>query len=245
LRRELSFFTLDDRTRLKTVEGAISELESALADGRHEEMRRIEKLGELWTFELPDDTRQKTEISVKIENAVKTRYHLDKLWEVRGLSQDHQAEACSMAVNILTRQLNQEPIAEDVLKKTHEKAIEALSVRESWLYRDLQAAVGDLMLSEIPSERRRFEVKGYAAFLELTKNATPEKQWTDRLYEIFHELDISQPDNSDARALQLEKTLVATAKLLRALAEVKQRAGSVSDETLTAAGEVINDYDNR
>jgi hypothetical protein len=101
------------------------------------------------------------------------------------------------------------------------------------------------MLSEITSDRRRFEVKGYAAFLELTKNAAPERQWTDRLYEIFHELDICQSDDSDARILQLKKTLVATAKLLVALAEVRQRAGSVSDESLATARAVIKDCDNQ
>ena len=85
MRRELSFFTIDDRTRPKTVEDAIRELESALADGRHEEMRRIETLARLWALELPDDYRKRSEISVEIEGEIKTRYHLDEMWELHEL----------------------------------------------------------------------------------------------------------------------------------------------------------------
>lgn len=47
------------------------------------------------------------------------------------------------------------------------EAVGILAVREAWIFRDQQGAIGDVMLEEISSNgtaTRRFDVKGYAAF---------------------------------------------------------------------------------
>ena len=242
LRRELSFFTIDDRTRLQSVERAMYKLESALADGAHVEVQRVEGLANLWGLKLPEDAKKKSAISVEIERAVKTQHNLAELTQVRKLHNDKQTEACVTAASILYRCLDQEsPIGRAILQETLPQAVETLSVREAWLYRDRQAAIGDLMLNETASDRRRFEVKGYADFIHMMDNKKSERQWLNLLNKMFQELDVFGSDDSDARVLQLKRTLIATAMLLSALARVKQRVGSVSKDTVAAAQIVLKD----
>jgi hypothetical protein len=240
-RRELSFFTLGDRTRLCALEAAINEFESALADGQGVEVQRVEGLAELWGFKPPEDKKSTSAVSVKMEGEIKNRYDVSELWEVRARPENKQLEICAAAAEVLARELGQEPVKPEVIEKDLRRAVEILGVREAWLWRDWQAAIGDLMLEHVSAEKRRFEVKGYANFVEISEKDGTERYWIELLARIMQEVDISRCDGSDARVLQLERLLVATAKILQALSQVKERPGSVRAETLKAAREVLRD----
>jgi len=240
-RRELSFFTVDDRTRLQDLEDAIAELESALADGQDVEILRVEGLAKLWGLKLPEDDRRKSAASVGMEVEITARFDLGELSEIREQTETRKQEICTLAAEVLCKELGQEAIEQELIDKTCPQAAELLAVHEAWLYRDWQAAIGDLMLREIASEKRRFEVKGYADFCGMAKHDAPERGWIDLLERILRKVDVSRRDGSDARVQQLQRTLVASARILTALSKVKQRPESISNDTLRAARKVLSD----
>src|SRR5215216_2195219 len=101
-RRELSFFTVDDRTRLQDLEDAIAELESALADGQDVEILRVEGLAKLWGLKLPEDDRRKSAASVGMEVEITARFDLGELSEIR-----EQTETRTLAAEVLCKELGQ------------------------------------------------------------------------------------------------------------------------------------------
>ena len=237
-RRELSLFTVDDKTRLQSLEDAIAGFEGALADGQGVEKKRVERLEELWRAKVPEDDEAKLAISVKIEKEIIDRFGLAELSEIRTQKENRQLEICALAAEVLCKEHKQERIGQDRIRETRLKVVELLGVREAWLYRDWQAAIGDLMLCNSTSEKRRFEVKGYADFYRMHKEGAPEGEWIELLERIFRNVDVCRPDGGDARVEQLRTMLEKSAGLLIALSEVKKRPESVSKKTLKAAKEV-------
>lgn len=167
-RRELSFFTLDDKTRVHDVEEAVRALEQALAEGRLVEAKRTKELAELWHIGIPRDPDQISEASVKMEEAVKTKHRIDELWRVAELTYEEKLGVCATAASSLVRSVEQKKeVSQETLEAEVNKAVDILAVREAWIFRDQQAAIGDVMLEQLPSSSiagRRFDVKGYAAF---------------------------------------------------------------------------------
>ncbi|MDQ3833145.1 MAG: hypothetical protein M3315_05830 [Actinomycetota bacterium] len=241
-RRELSFFTVDDRTRLRTLEDAINQFESALADGRGVEVQRVEGLAELWGFKLPDDDQRKSTLSVKVEAEIKNRFAVFELWDIRERPESQKLEICAVAGEVLAQELREDLVRREAIDENLSQAVEILGVREAWLWRDWQAAIGDLMLEEVSAGRRRFEVKGYVRFLEMREKDGPERDWMELLAKVMQGVDISRSDGSDARVLQLKGALAATAKILIALSQVKERPGSVPTQTLKEARQVLKAF---
>ena len=238
-RRELSLFTVDDRNRLQSPEDAIAGFEGALADGQGVEKRRVEGLWKLWKLEVPEDDKAKLAISVKVEREIIERFDLAELSRIREQSEDRQREICTLAAEVLCKECEHKSISQDMVRETYSEAVELLGVREAWLYRDWQAAIGDLMLCESTSGKRRFEVKGYADFCRMREEGAPEREWIELLERIFHNVDISNTNGVDARVQQLRTMLDKSARLLIALSEVKERPENVSKKTLEAAEEIV------
>ena len=120
-------------------------------------------------------------------------------------------------------------------------AIQELSRKESWLYRDWQAGIGDLMIIKIDHSARNFAVIGFKEFETFILSGTDEqKRWVDRLNKLFDNLDVSGADRYDARVQQLWNTMVATAKLVKTLAKVKTRQHIVSKDTICIADKILS-----
>lgn len=153
---------------MHSVEEAIGALEHALAEGKLVEARRTEKLAELWGIALPGDPDSASEAAVEMEEAVKTRHGLDELWRVAGMSDEEKLQVCATAACVLARSSGQKEIPQETLEAELSDAVGILAVREAWIFRDQQGAIGDVMLEEISPGRivdRRFDVKGYAGGL--------------------------------------------------------------------------------
>lgn len=248
-RRELSFFSLDDRTRLHRLEEEIRGFGNALAEGKREEVRRAERLGRFWGIELPEDADRVMEASVSMEEAVKTRHKLDDLWRIRERPPEEQATICCTAADALCRSSGVPEVPLEVAAANVPGAVEILGVREAWVFREQQAAIGDVMLEEISAERsggrvavRRFEVIGYGPFDLLLRRAeadAPERRWVGLLERMLMGLDLRGGEEWDARIFQLHEALLATARILVAVAEVEERPGSVEEPTVKRAQEII------
>ena len=167
-RRELSFFTLDDKTRVHAVEEAVGALEHALAEGKLVEARRAKKLAELWGIALAEDPDVASDAAVRMEEAVKTCHGLDELWRVAEMAEEEKLRVCATAAGALARYAEGEKeVPQGTLEAKLPDSVGILAVREAWIFRDQQGAIGDVMLEEVSPDGtagRRFDVKGYAAF---------------------------------------------------------------------------------
>jgi hypothetical protein len=101
LRRDLSFFTVDDKTRVHTVEEAITTFEEALVEGKFVEAQRAADLAKLWGIALPEDPDLSSEAAVKMEEAVKFRYHIDELWRVAEMKEEEKLGAQKPDASVL------------------------------------------------------------------------------------------------------------------------------------------------
>jgi len=80
------------------------------------------------------------------------------------------------------------------------RTIEFISVRENWIYRDWQVAIGDLMLRSAEQRPRRYEVVGFGEFERMCKNGEPATRlWLSRLNGMIDRLNVHGEPAKDAR----------------------------------------------
>jgi hypothetical protein len=91
---------------------------------------------------------------------------------------------------------------------------EAFAIREAWLYRDWQAAIGDLMLIESSTHDPRFSVIGYRTFEAMYRNQGENKLLLERLARVTEDLDVRGDPRLDARIDQLRSVHVTVARLI-------------------------------
>jgi len=135
------------------------------------------------------------------------------------------------------KEFSSKAISDEVVGETKAQAIRFLSVKESWIYRDWQSALGDVMVESVDFGDRHYGVIGYSRFEDmLLEGSDNEKRWLNRLGNVFDDLDVTIQNQFDARLKQLRNTHLATAKLLT---EVSKVDGSlVSESTLTNCNEL-------
>ena len=241
-RRELTFLPEIEPGKLNAIQKAIENFESALADGSHVELRRLDSLLRLWLPEGPElAEEQKAEAAIALDISLKQFLHQTEVHLATDLSSEAQYQLCQEIAELLAAKLNINPISEAILNETKARAIQSLSVRESWLYRDVQAGIGDLMIRDFSSTTRRFEVIGYRDFEALVyQGSHEEKRWIQRLENTIDNLNVSGADHFDARVELLKNTLRATAGLVLALDNAEHRSNLVSEEARKLAGNCNN-----
>jgi hypothetical protein len=241
-RRELAFLPEAAPGKLRPLRDAITEFQMALADGSHVELQRLESLSALWELTLPPDKQVKARVANALEKVLKRLLHSAGVGIAKDLSETTQHALCLKARDILASELRSAPISDAVLEETKARAIQSLSIWESWLYRDFQAGIGDLMIQESPSKVRRFDVVGYRSFEAMMyKGSAEERRWLQRLTNTIENLDISSADRFDARVEFLRNTLRATAQLVQVLAAIEKRRKSISSKELTVSKKVLTD----
>ena len=237
-RRELAFLPEAEPGKLKPLEVAIASFERALADGSSVELQRLDNLCRLWQLNPEDSVREKTanELEIILKRALhNARVRLTT--ELPVLSQD---ELCLKARTLLASQFHMTPISDSVLQETKARAIQALSIKEVWLFRDFQAGIGDLMIRESSSKARRFDVLGYRDFEAMVYDGSDEeRRWLQRLARTIENVNISNEDHSDARVDLLRNALSATAQLVVVLDEVDSGRNLIDSDTLGTARSLL------
>lgn len=221
IRRERSY--LDPEQAASSVEmKAIGELEQALADGNHVELQRLDELSELWGVTTIDDSL-KRRIANLIDGSHATFLAAKSALSFRDLAAAEQAELATQCADIIRREAQVE-IDDDHILASVEKTADTFGIKESYLYRDWQAAIGDLMLQEDKVGARHFSVIGFGQFEEMAITAKKKKRpaamrWLDRLERLIHDLDMTRDDTFDARRAQLRRLLACCEILETSLAE--------------------------
>lgn len=208
MRRERSHLDPEQASNAAEMQ-AIRDLEVALADGDHVELHRLDELMGLWcvpAIEASVKARVATLIDVQRARFLASRDALS----ARDLSdEDRIALAESCAVIVRERAMVEIPTA--LVKRTAEQASVIFGIKEAYIYRDWQAAIGDMMIEEAKAGARHFIVIGFGAFEDLYVAAKAKDgqgtaaRWFDRLEALFHDLDMEQSGAFDARREQVRK----------------------------------------
>ncbi|MDB5576651.1 MAG: hypothetical protein JWR80_1827, partial [Bradyrhizobium sp.] len=221
IRRERSY--LDPKQAAGSVEmKAIGELEEALADGTHVELQRLEELSALWNV-TSIDRQLKGHIASLIDGERADYLAAKDALSFRDLSEADQAELAERCADIIRREAGVD-IAPDLIAATAKQTAVTLGIKEAYIYRDWQTAIGDLMLQDGKGGDRHFSVIGFGMFEDMFIDAHKKKRsnvtrWFDRLERLIHDLDMTREDMFDARREQLRKLYACCVKLEAGLAE--------------------------
>lgn len=210
-RKERSYLDPTRDSSSSDVEKAIAFVEGALADGQHIEAQRFQELVRIWgvqTDRIPDIATQEriaAELDVVPDEILASANKLS----ISELHHSQQLALCKKCAALIAARLNVE-IPENVVAAEVKRAIIFLDIKEAYIYRDWQAALGDLMLTAIPSASRRFDVIGFGEFEAryMAAKASPtstDKIWFDRLESLVFGLDMRVAGIFDARREQVRK----------------------------------------
>ena len=221
IRRERSF--LDPSEASASVEmQAISELEKALADGTHVELQRLDELSKLW--QVPQIDPYKQELIASLIDGERAAFLAGKqVLGSRDLSESDQIELAERCATIVRREANVE-IPPELVAATVKQSAGTFGIKEAYIYRDWQAAIGDLVLQEDKRGARHFSVLGFGGFEDMVLEARSNDQshvarWFDRMERLIHDLDMADESSFDARREQLRKLYQCCIKLEAGLEE--------------------------
>lgn len=206
------------------VSDAIGKVQSALADGPHVEMHRLEQMCHLWRLPLdaiPESQKKSlaTTFEIKLyslagDTLKHDSEHLKKL-------QDHEKlQICQQLSLYLCNELRRAPISDAIVAETLNQAITALSYREALIYRDWQDAIGDAMLELDPDSIRRFKIIGYERFEQVLNG---DSVWIEVFRDSINDIDFDAIDPNDFRAKQLRDLAQGVAEIITSLAETEER----------------------
>jgi hypothetical protein len=215
IRLEQSYLFYGDQAAVEALRAAVIDFESALADSPRVEIRVLNELALLWKIDLPSDIDTGARIAAQgaadMQHLLAT-YSLSRYHELASIDDTRGLEAVRQIADSITRMLRRPTIPEAVLVETCRSALTIIGVRQAWIYRDWQQAIGDLMIREIGGAVRRFDIIGYGAFETLYRGA--ENPWVARLRDVVIGIDVARPEPSDLRLEQLRHVGRATAKLV-------------------------------
>ncbi len=235
LRRELLFLPRTNPKEAENLDSALQRFTSALAEGGHVEARRVESLMRLWQVGtgVPPDAVARA--GIQVDRQLKTFLHEIGASSANDLSDDYKLRLSELVAAAMTEALGCGRVADGVVQETRNRAMVYLSVREAWIYRDWQAAIGDVMLREAQPGARLFEVVGYKDFEAVCQNGQEsDRIWMRRLNTVIDDLDTLGDRSKDARIEQLWAVYAATAEMIRALHLVDPKQSRITSETLAA-----------
>ncbi len=239
-RRELSFLKATKSEDIATIRSAISDLESALADGAHVEGRRLVGLMQLWDLNTNNNESELIRIGIVVDQILSRELHAGQVIVASELSKDSQRNLCLELANKVSNELKVNPPGEEVVNETVARAVQCLSYREAWIYRDWQVGLGDLMLREMDKGPRMFDVIGFKDFETLvTEGSEIDKRWIGRVTAVFDNVDVSGADTYDVRLEQLRNTLRATANLLISLTNADNQQKILQEKSLELANQIV------
>jgi len=202
------------------ISAAIDNVRSALADGPHVELRRLERVCEIWHIDLMTTSElQKrklaTGLEVKLYALAKIDVRDDRTF-LNKLERDRKFGLCKPLCDFICSELKVQAPSDSVISESLNAACEGLSYRESWIYRDWQDAIGESVLEPDPESVRRFRIVGYAKFETVSRSQLP---WIHALTNCIVDVDFECADPNDFRTKQLLDFAKAIGKLALAISD--------------------------
>lgn len=243
-RREFSYLRVADPGSARGIHSAINDFERALSDGTWVERERIIRLCELWQLRSPDEIDEVPRIeslAAQVDNLIWDSLSGEQVEDVSKLNETAQKTLCRSVADCLCSHLGTNRVGDQSMDNSLPDAFAILGIREAWIYRDWQGAIGDVLIQKSESETRKFEVIGFGDFEQLMLSGDPKLNLAlERLFQIFDDLDLSIEDRFDARPAQLSAVAKATANLILALDQTKGRTSIVPDYSRARAREILH-----
>uniref|UniRef100_UPI000A36908A hypothetical protein n=1 Tax=Amycolatopsis kentuckyensis TaxID=218823 RepID=UPI000A36908A len=237
LRRELLLLQ-PKVSRRKKLEAALNAFSEALAEGGHIEATRLSGLAEVWGIGL-SSSESSRRAGIQVDHELKKALHAGTVAKFDDLDEAAQLDALERIHAVVAGA--DAPDGAD-LAGSRARVAGLLSVREAWIYRDWQAAIGDVLLRETSSGPRRFQVIGYRDFETLVEEGEEaDRRWLRRLYTVIDDVDVHADRTSDARIGQLHAVYVATAGIIEALSAAGGRRSPISGDLLACARSVVRE----
>jgi hypothetical protein len=201
----------DDIRTVDSKTDPIASIERALADGQHVEEQRLDELMSLWKVPkqaLADD-KARAHLASEIDKLRQEFLGRKGSLSPSDLPIQDKIELATQCATIIS-QASRFDIPVKLIQAYAEQASLFLGIKEAYIYRDWQSALGDMMILEVSGGPRRFDVIGYGAFEDrflntpLQEHDSSERRWFDRLQALFHDLDMGKEGIFDARRQQLK-----------------------------------------
>lgn len=209
--RELLGIRSTDLQGSDHLRDAMFDFQAALADGKSIEFQKLDRLAELWGIgKVAPDKRDFT--AVTIENEIDKRLGSHKHRGAQSLPASEQRELLGAVYTIVQKAILEPSIDQVRDVSLDDVAIGVLSLRQTWIYRDWQAAIGDAMLVYEDSGPKKFRVLGFGEFEELWIDSQP--LWLSRVSGLFLDFDVGKPDETDSRREQLLRIMATSADLI-------------------------------
>ena len=215
IKLEQSYLFYGYHAAVDSLRSAVVDFEYALAESPKVEIGVLNGLAQLWTIELLGKGDLVARIAAQIvadKQHFLAKYGLTRYHELAALDDEKGLDVVRHIAESITRMLGRSPVAGEVLGDKLREALTIVGVKEAWIYRDWQQAIGDLMTRKIDGGVRRFDIIGYGAFETLYREAG--SPWLARLRDVVIGIDVARPEAADLRLEQLRHVARATASLV-------------------------------
>ncbi len=238
--KELALLKTKNYNELQEIKNSINEFNVALADGAHIEHERLKSFLELWRFNLKNcsvDNVVASSINSEIKDFISKKGFTNAL----ELTDEDKFILTKHISNEITDSYKVNKVSDDIIKQTTAQAMQLCSLKESWIYRDWQDAIGDMMLKESKNEIRKYDVVGFYEFSNMIKSKNNETiEWIARIENIFYDLDVTGANKADMRLEQLSQLVKSTSKLMLSLTANDKQRKVLMSKTIDLANKLKN-----
>jgi hypothetical protein len=242
-RREFSYLRVAEPGDAAQVEEAIEDFEDALANGQWVEQERVRRLCDLWHLCSPEklnDRGDVSELGVRVDNQIWDHLEAAKRDDVSLLDEASRKTLSRKIAECISSHLETNAVSEEAIERSWPDAINIIGMREAWLYRDWQSAIGDAMIQLSGTDTRKFEVIGFGEFEKMVFEGNREQKIAfDRILAVFDDLNLSIEDRFDARPRQLRSIANASSKLILAIHEVQGKRSVISERVINIAKRIV------
>ncbi len=236
IRRELSFLRTYHQKRVSRLDAAIDAFEKSLADGHEVEIQRLRGLQDLWGIPRISDSRKEERAAVAVEQCIDRSLHGRTETCAAAIESEAQLELCIELGRLIAKESGCNVVHGGVMEETQARSVRQIDIRQAWLYRDWQSAIGDMMIRSSDATIRNFEVIGFGEFEDIVLGPNQNQfRSLRRISALFKDVDVERRDLYDARPAALRKMLGATADLLVALTDEPISKGAVDKKTASKA----------
>lgn len=210
--RELTFYRITSGKKIKKLNKSIFNFKSSLADGMDVEMKRVSNVLASTNYTQQLDEEDLKKIGFKLDNLIINTY--GKLYY-----NETKEDLIINVISLLRTELNF-----DIIVLDKEEFYKTICVTESWIYRDWQDAIGDLMIVNN-------DIISYKDFEEMYIKKEKSK-WIKRGESVFDKLSIGNLEKYDFRVVQIKNILENSFYLLETLQQIKIGGSVVKKERI-------------
>lgn len=242
LKKESSLLIDRGRENRRSLHKSVERIEEAFADGPHVERDRISRLSNLWGLDLDFSSVEFERASIEVNSlfhSIRYTDHNPSGDAIKEMDSASRVAAIRIIANYITSYFKISDVEEIVLAKYEKEAVEILSPRQSWIFRDWQSAIGRLMMREIDlgSSARLFDLIEYDEFQKIYRSGN---EWLKKVDDIIRDLDPESRNPNEYRTAQVRKIYRAVADIILVLSSLKlQRTIVTSEVRALVAGSLV------